>query len=144
MVLQCPRLGFVAETGRIVAMDALSTIFLLLCLASYFSYFLLPYPGLCLFVVFLCLCRSQLLISASTYFIVRVLFCMSFVSFLISEFLCFYSFSVFSHVVLVSRAAFLCSALDPGTLAFAYLDSSTILVFLCLTVCDHIICICVG
>ena len=40
------RLGFVAETGRFFTMDALSTIFLLLCIASYFSYFLLPYPGM--------------------------------------------------------------------------------------------------
>ena len=40
VVWQGPRLGFVAETGRFVAMDALSTIFLLLCLASYQVLFL--------------------------------------------------------------------------------------------------------
>ena len=52
--------------------DALSTTFLLLCLASYFSNFLLL-PGLLFFFVFLRLCSSHLLLSASTYFIVCVL-----------------------------------------------------------------------
>ena len=46
--------------------------FLLLWLASYFSYFLLPYPGMFIFFVFLRLCSSHLLLSASTYFRVRV------------------------------------------------------------------------
>ena len=67
---QGPRLGFVAETGTFVTMDALSTTFLLLCLASYFSYFLLPYPGMFIFFVFLRLCSIHLLLSAST---VRIL-----------------------------------------------------------------------
>ena len=93
MVLQCPRLGFVAETGRIVAMDALSTIFLLLCLASYFPYFL-RYPGMFVLFVFLRLCSSHLFLSASTYYVFFLL--VSFVSCLISEFLCFDLFRIFS------------------------------------------------
>ena len=61
--------------------DTLSTIFLLLCRASYFSFFvffsffsfLFPlHPGMFIFVS-LRLCSSHLLLSASTYFIVRVL-----------------------------------------------------------------------
>ena len=54
-------------------MDALSTILLLLCLASYLSYSLLPSPGLFIFFVFVRLCSSHLLLSASTYFVVRAL-----------------------------------------------------------------------
>ena len=44
MVWQGPRLGFVAERGRLVAMETLEYDFLvclLLCLASYFSFFVL-------------------------------------------------------------------------------------------------------
>ena len=37
IVRQGPRLGFVVETGSSVTMNALSTIFLLFCLAPYFS-----------------------------------------------------------------------------------------------------------
>ena len=57
-----PPVGFVAQTGSFVSMDALSTIFLLLCLATRFSYFLLPYPGMFLFFVLLRLCSSHLLL----------------------------------------------------------------------------------
>ena len=52
--------------------DALSSIFLLLCLASNFSHFLIIPVCMFFFFVFLCLCSSHLL-SASTYFIVRVI-----------------------------------------------------------------------
>ena len=69
MVWQGRQLGLVAETGRFATMEALSTIFLLLCLAFYFSYFLLHYPGTFIFLVFFRLCSSHLLLSASsTYF----------------------------------------------------------------------------
>ena len=51
----------------------LGTIFSLLFHASYFSYFLLPHPGMFIFFVFLSLCSSHLLLSASAYFTVRVL-----------------------------------------------------------------------
>ena len=46
--------------------------FIILCLASYFSYFLL-HPGMFIFFVLLRLCSSHLLLSASTYFMVCVL-----------------------------------------------------------------------
>ena len=110
-------------------MDALSTIFWLLCLASYFSYVLLPYPGMFIFFVSLRLCSSHLLLSASAYFIARLL--VSFVSCLISEFLCFYLFNI-----IISRVAFFCCALVPGTLAvdLPTLILSRLLFFLCVTV----------
>ena len=63
----------------------------LLCLASYFSYFLIPYPGMFVFFVFLRLSSSHL--SATLQQVVRVL--VSFVSCLISESLLFYLFSIF-------------------------------------------------
>ena len=63
IVWQGPRLGFVAETGRFVAMysgvDALNTIFLLLCLASYFSFFVF------LFFLFLILSCIPVCLSSS-------------------------------------------------------------------------------
>ena len=78
---QGPRLGFVAETGKICCYgDALSRIFSLACFCallpsfrfSFLSYFFL-HPGMFLFFVSLRLCGSHLLLSASTYFIVRAL-----------------------------------------------------------------------
>ena len=54
-------------------------------------------------------------------------------------------FWYFFFVALISRVAFFCCALVPGTLAH---DLPTLIlqrvVFLCLTVCDHIICISLG
>ena len=59
---------------------------------------------------------------------------MAFVSCLISEFMCFYSFSIL-FAVLISRVAFLlCSRTRYVNTWFAYLDSFATLVFLCLTV----------
>ena len=59
--------------------DALSTIFLLLCLASYFSYFALPYPGIFYLLRVPSSVQQQssatAVRSASTYFVVRVLSC---------------------------------------------------------------------
>ena len=66
-------------------MDALNTVFLHLCFASSVCYFLLPYPGMFLFFVFLRLYSSHLLLSASS----TCSFFLSFVSCLISEFLVF-------------------------------------------------------
>ena len=56
----------------------------------------------------------------------------------------FYSF--FFFVALISRVAFFCCALVPGRLALALptLILQRRLVFLCLTDCDHIICISLG
>ena len=70
-------------------------------LSSYFSCFVLPYPDMFIFFVFLRLCSSHLLLSASTHFVVRALVLVSFVSRFISAFLWFYFF-----VVLISRVAF--------------------------------------
>ena len=62
--------------------DALSTIFLLACFCSllptfrfsfFSSYFFPLHPGMFIFFVSLRLCSIHLLLSASTYFIVRVL-----------------------------------------------------------------------
>ena len=87
-------------------------------------------------------CSSHLLVlSATTSFMVRVL--VSFAPYPISEFFRFFSFSFF-FVALISRVAFFCCALVPGTLA---LDLPTLillrrLVFLCFIVCDHKFWIC--
>ena len=53
--------------GSFVTMDGLSTIFLLLRLASYVSYFLLPYPGKFPFFVPPRLRSSHLLLSSKYY-----------------------------------------------------------------------------
>ena len=109
MVWQGPRRGFVAETGRFCCYgDALSTIFLLPCFCallptfrfsfifSLFSYFFL-HPGMFIFFVSLRLCSSRLLLSASTYFIVRVLSACCVICTLLhlGILLFFYSFSIF-------------------------------------------------
>ena len=119
MVRQVPRLGFVAETGSFVAMDALSMIFLLFCLASYCSYFLLPYPGsLSSSCSFVC-AASHLLLSAST----CSFFLVFFASCLISGFLCFYSFSIYSWFLFLGWRFLLCSSTRYASTWFAYLDS---------------------
>ena len=66
-----------------LSISTMSTFFLLLCLASYvsffffllFSYFLIfsLHAGMFIFSVSLRLCSSHLLLSASTYFMVRIL-----------------------------------------------------------------------
>ena len=78
--------------------DALSTIFLLLCLASYFSFFVFLFsffffslhPGMFIFFVSLRLCSSHLLPSESTYLVFynTCSFCLSlsFAPYPISEF----------------------------------------------------------
>ena len=118
MVWQGPRLGFVAETGRSLAMETprvrLSCI--LICRASYFSFsILLPFPpfslhpGTLIFVS-LRLC-SNLLLSASTYFIVRVLSCVICTLPHLVILLFFFRIAFFFVVDLISRVAFflLCS-----------------------------------
>ena len=71
---------------------------LLLCLASYVSFFVFLlflflffslHSGMFIFFVSLRLRRSHLLLSAGTYFIVRVLLVVSFVPYPISEFFSF-------------------------------------------------------
>ena len=86
--------------------DALSTIFLLLSLASCFSYFLLPYPGMFIFFVFLRLCSSHSSATLSKYVFYAVRALVSFFSRLISEFLCFYLFFSIFFVVFFSGVAF--------------------------------------
>ena len=83
MVWQGPRLGFVAETGRFVAVETLWVRFS--CLLAFVPCFLLLvfrfsllcffslHPGMFIFFMSLRLCSSHLLLSSSTYFIVRVL-----------------------------------------------------------------------
>ena len=100
-------------------------------------------PGMFIFVS-LRQCSSHLLLSASTHFIVRVLsawiICtlphLGIIWFSFVWFLLFF-------VALISAGVFFGCALVPGTLA---LDLPTSifyrgLIFLCLTVCDHRICI---
>ena len=90
----CSRDGMICCHG-----DALCTIFLLVCFCallptfrfSFFSSFLIFFlhPGMFIFFASLRLCSSNLLLSASTYFIVRVLSVVSSVPYPISEFVCF-------------------------------------------------------
>ena len=144
MVWQGPRLGFVAETGRIVTMDALSTISCFLCLATYFYHFLLPYPCMFVFFVFLRLCSIHLLLSASAYFVVCVL--VSFVSCLISESVVFYSLTwyYFFRSSYFSGGVFLFySRTRCASTWFAYLDFLGTFAF-SLSHCDHRICISLG
>ena len=118
-------------------------------LASYFSFFVFLFfsyfflhPGVFIFFVSLRLCSSHLLLSASTYFIVRVLSACVICTpphLGILRFFC--SFSIFFRSSYFSGGVFFCCcALVPGTPA---LDLPTLIlkrfVFLCLTVCDHII-----
>ena len=100
-----------SRRGKICYHKRLEYDFLTLCLAYCFSYFLMPYPGMFIFFVFLRLCSSnhllrQLMCSQQVPFLQYVLFSLlSFASYPISGFLCFYSFSNF-FVVLFSRVAF--------------------------------------
>ena len=115
IVWQGPRLGFVAETGNFVTTGALSVIFLLffvlcfrswvpfsrlfLCLASYFSHFLLSYPGM---------------------------FTVSSCSFVCAAVSCFYSHQVRSNVKTTTTTTNICSHVrhtyvTKGTYAFKYL-----------------------
>ena len=106
--------------------DALSTIFLLawfcgllptfrFSFLSFLIFFL--HPSMFIFFVSLRLCSSHLLLSASTYFIVRVLSaCIICTLPHLGILLFFYSFRIF-FVGLISRVAFFCCVLVPGTLA---------------------------
>ena len=130
MVWQSPRLGFVAEAGRFVAMETPRVRFsaLLLCLASYFSffvffsfsYFFSLHPGMFIFFASLRLRSSHLLLSlqvtiktnllaellsASTYLIVRGFSACVICSLPHLGFLLFFIRSVF-FVGLISRVAF--------------------------------------
>ena len=93
--------------------DALSTIFLVACFCALlptfrFSFLILfLHPGMFIFFVSLRLCRSHLLLSASTYFIVRVLSARVICTLLHLGILLFFIRSVFFFVALISRVAFL-------------------------------------
>ena len=120
----CSRDGKISCYG-----DALNTISLFagLCgllptfrFAFYFScpiFFM--HPGMCIFFVSLRLCNSHLLLSASTYFIVRFLSpCVICTPPHLGIMLFFIRF-VYSYffVALTSRVAFFCCATELGTLA---------------------------
>ena len=64
------------------------------------------------------LCSSHLLLSASTYFIVRVRFACCVICTLPHLGILFFIRLVFCFVALISRVAFFCCAFVPGTLAF--------------------------
>ena len=150
MVWQGPRLGFVAETGRFVAMETPWVRFscLLLCLASYFSFFAF------LFFLFLFFPASRyvylLRVSSSVQpqfatvskylFYSTCSFCCVICTLPHLGILLFFIRSIFFFVALISRVSFFscCCALVPGTPA---LDLLTLnlqrLVFLCPTICDH-------
>ena len=128
IVRQGLRLGFVAETGSFITMDALSTIFCLLCLVSYL---LLSYPGMfLLLIVFLRLCSSHLYSPASsTCCFLLCHLCPLF----FRNFLRFYLLSIFLGVLFSWVACLLCYRTRYVSTLFAYLDSLATLVFLCLT-----------
>ena len=114
MVWQGPRLGFVARDGKICRYgDALSTIFLLafvpcfLLFVFLFLFFSL-HPGMFNFFVSVRLCSSHLLLlSASTYFVVRVLFaCVICTLPHLGIVLFFYASSIVFFVALISRVFF--------------------------------------
>ena len=120
--------------GSFVSVDALITMFLLFCLASFLSF---P-PSLSRYVylrVASSVRQSPALFEQTLYFEVRVP-----VSF------------VFCLVTILFFAFFLgwrlCRALVLGTLAFSICLRSTLIVSVlfvfCLTVCDHTICIFLG
>ena len=146
MVWQGPRLGYVAETGRFVTVDALSTISCFCALLPIFRIFSCLIPVLvclsssCSFVCASVICYSQPLriIRSTCSFLCHVVSC------LISKFICFYSF-VIILVVLISRwRCLLCSRTRYAGAWFVYLDCLATFGFLCLTVCDYIICISLG
>ena len=67
-----------SRVGKICCYERLEYDFLLLCLASYFSYFLLPYPGMFYLLRVPSSVQQQssaTVLSASTYLIVRALSC---------------------------------------------------------------------
>ena len=150
-VWQGPRLGFLVETGRCVAMETTWVRFSCFCallptFLFYFLYFLvfscIP-PSMFIFFVFLRLCSSHLL-SSSTYFIVRVLsacvICtLPHLGILLSLFVWyFFRSSYFSGVVFL-----LCSRTWYASTWVSYLDSSATFGF-ALSHCDHRICTSLG
>ena len=134
IVWEGPRLGFVAETGSFATMAALSTLFLLLCLAPYFYHFL-PYPGMFLLFVHLRLCSNHLLLSAistCSFFLCHLYSAWSRNSFV---FCCL----VFpSNVVLIYWVAFSLSCRTRCVSTwFAYIDYFAICFFLSHSVWPH-------
>ena len=159
MVWLGARLGFVAETENLLLWRRLEYDFLaclLLCLASYFSFFVVlfilfsffPCIPVC-FIFFVSLCAAAICYSQQVPGTYEVFY--STCSFCLLCHLCptpcrnslvFNSSSHFFSQLLFLGWRFFCCALVPGTLA---LDLPTLilqgLVFLCLAVCDHRICI---
>ena len=128
MVWQGPRLGCIAETGRFVAMEtpwvrfscllAFVPCFLLFFFRFCFFNIFFPHAGMFIFFVSLRVCSSHQLLSASTYFIVRVLSaCVTCTLPHLGIILFFYSFSIFFRSSYFSGGVFFCCALVPGTLA---------------------------
>ena len=120
MVWQGPRLGFVAESGRFVTMNALSTISCFCALLPTFIIFSCLIPVCFISFVFLRLCGSSHLLltvlPASTYVCYSTCSCVICILPHLGIPLFFYSFSIF-FVVLIYRVALFCCALVPGTLA---------------------------
>ena len=108
--------------------DALSAIFLLACFFallptfrfrfSFLSFLIFSLrPGMFIFFVSLRLCSSHLILSARTYFIVRVLSACVICTLPDLGILLFFVRLFFFFVAVISRVAFFCCALVPGTLA---------------------------
>ena len=126
MVWQSPRLGFVAETGKFVAMETpwvrfsclkFVPCFLLFFFFSFFSYSFL-HPGMFIFFVFLRLRSSHLILSVSTSSIVRVLSACVICTLPHPGILLFFIRSFFFfRSSYCSGGVFSCCALVPGTLA---------------------------
>ena len=144
MVWQGPRLGFVPETGRFVAMETLWVrfscllafvpCFLLFVFRCSFLFFFSLHPGMLIFFVSLRLCSSHLLLSASTYFIVRVLSALCHLYPTPSRnYFIFYSSGIFFRSSYFSGGVFfLCSRTRYASTWFAYLDSLAFGFSLCL------------
>ena len=119
----CSRDGKICCNG-----DALSMTFLLAFVPCFllfvfrfsfhFFIFIFLHPGVFTLFVSLPLCSSHLLLSASTYFIVRVISaCVICTWYPILYRNSFVLIRLFFFVALISRVAFFCGALVPGTLA---------------------------
>ena len=104
--------------------DALSTIFLLLCLASYFAFSFLSFltiscTPVCLSSSCPFVCTAAIYYSQQVRILWYVFFLLvvSFVPYLISELFCVLLFLVFFRSSYFSGGVFFCCALVPGTLA---------------------------
>ena len=110
---------FCSRDWKICYYERLEYDFLLLCVAGYFSYFLLPNPGMFIFFGFFRLCSSSnlvlLLYSQQVRMVLYVFLCHLYPA--ASRNSVVFIRLVFLFVVLVSRVAIFCCALVPSTLA---------------------------